>query len=721
MVSPIGYAAPGLPQNTGNLDRIDLPVTAIMVSGAMGPSPSFAVRFTTSATSGVRLFGGGPMRRPVRSSCTLMLLACACSSTVIGADGEPIDEAEKALLGALCDYVARCPDDAIPIDTRDRDACIQAVQFFATCQLDFSPDEYGIEQPSLIVRELAADRDALDSCQRWLEASECLDWERITDGPCSALWQSLGESLGEGDDDDSADEQQVQRLAAEGESCERDYRCTEGLFCIDFNGSPGYPSTEETDLCPVCVGPAERGEDCNAVYCRYDDDVQLACDPETKRCIDLPTSGPCIDRRCAPGFYCDAERDSCLPFGTLGQECKVSEIPCGEGLHCSIESGNCTGPEPDGAACRTRSDDYCVSGFCNSELYDGRNDLGRCGQGGLEGDTCSDNGGCRGDNCDRTLQICIDLRPDGQPCFHDYQCSRRYCDTLTQQCGRRANGQPCADDSDCQRRNCDLESGLCGLPDGQQCNRDEDCQGGTCARDGCVTRQPVNGSCSRDEECISDRCWNDTCVSRCTDDAACGPDAWCEDRTRNICLPLRDDGESCGDAENACRSGWCSTDGVCGKKPRIGDRCSGMLDCAPFGQCQNNVCVAKAGPGEPCQGYDGCIAPYVCLEGSCQKMSLQCRPAARGEQCTYFAVCEPSLFCSPFSGFTCEPRVAEGERCMLDWQCLRGLECDRGVCTPATLLKEDGQACEDSDECKSDNCDNGLCAPAGGMERCVMP
>lgn len=617
----------------------------------------------------------------------------------------------SSVLSSLCSYLDRCPNDFFAFQAANQAECIQALDFLLTCRIDMEPDAWGVDQWTVTQVPVTVDSSQFAACAAWLNASSCNAWEDVNDGPCGVLGGSFNE--------DDGDNQPQPQLPGEGESCENTYSCQEGLHCIDFNDSVGYPTREETDLCRVCVSPSGLGEDCSVVYCQWDETAETICDPVEFVCVTAPSAGPCVSSACATDYYCvadtEAGTDMCVRRGVQGQECAESALWCDEGLHCSRGLGTCELPEADGASCQQHAS--CVSGFCNRDLLDTSDIKGVCDSGGHEGFACATNNGCRGNNCESSLLVCIDRRADGDPCYKDYQCLTGHCDTARNVCGGQGGGAACQSDVDCSNGPCDTNTFLCGKPDGGSCSNDSDCQSGACPSGSCVTRAELGGSCNSDDQCFSDRCWGSICRVACYDTDECAAGEWCDWDAR-ACLPLAEDGTNCRDDES-CKNGWCSSSDQCGTKPDIGDACSNE-DCYPWGQCKGGICVAQPGPGEVCEGYDACLAPYACIDGTCTRMGLQCRAASLGERCTFFVACEDSLWCDPLQSFRCAQRAPTGGSCILDWACVQGNECDGGKCVPVPLLKADFEPCEYSQECVNDYCDDGICQPPGGVQ-CVMP
>lgn len=123
-----------------------------------------------------------------------------------------------------------------------------------------------------------------------------------------------------------------------------------------------------------------------------------------------------------------------------------------------------------------------------------------------------------------------------------------------------------------------------------------------------------------------------------------------------VCTPVPQAGEACPD-------GWCSDDTYC--------------DDAEPG---SSVCLTRAGVGE------ACTDPYVpCIHGSYCAASGRDLPV-------------------------CRPVPDLGEQC-LDGTCLAGLRCDETGDKPVCALGSDGEPCETSHDCLSNECLEGICVP----------
>lgn len=441
---------------------------------------------------------------------------------------------------------------------------------------------------------------------------------------------------------------------------------------------------------------AAEGESCESESCREG----LWCTPATLD--EVAGTVSCQLCQALPG-----DGASCAESGT-----------CADGLYCrwDMAGATCRPLVADGGAC-TGNNNECATGFCNPNTM-------ACDPGGNEGDPCGMTSDCRwGAFCAGT---CTPLRQ---------------------------NGGPCADDTQCVYTNCDEPTGTCGLPLGATCSSDWYCATGWCGPgatgDVCQARKADGSPCSEHVECQSEYCdySSGLCLDRCYGDEDCADGELCSWDTQR-CEPLRADGEYCQDEEE-CLSGWCNDSSQCAARPGVGDPCSGWGDCTPLGYCgPEGTCVAKHGPFEACEALDSCQEPYLCVEGHCRLMMLECRPATAGEMCTWLRVCDEASYCDLYDGFRCKARAGIGGSCSSTDQCVadaycyydpmfgtqqcrpRGAagavcasadECGPGLyCIGATYgtpgacgAGPEGQPCDDYDAPCPDGyfCDDGLCAP----------
>ena len=117
--------------------------------------------------------------------------------------------------------------------------------------------------------------------------------------------------------------------------------CDGALFCVPSDEAGGDP---------ICMAPASRGQACDRRYQCGGYFGLLACDETTHKCVDLPSSGPCLggdSDGCNPlTSYCDSttSQPTCKPWKPMGAACSLDELPSG----CGGFSGAFT-CEPDAA------------------------------------------------------------------------------------------------------------------------------------------------------------------------------------------------------------------------------------------------------------------------------------------------------------------------------------------------------------------------------------
>ncbi len=76
----------------------------------------------------------------IRKRFFFIILTAAIACSGCGDKGDATQTCEDCgpfgdLLGALCDYIDRCPDAVYPIAYRNRDECIAILNFALTCRL----------------------------------------------------------------------------------------------------------------------------------------------------------------------------------------------------------------------------------------------------------------------------------------------------------------------------------------------------------------------------------------------------------------------------------------------------------------------------------------------------------------------------------------------------------------------------------------------------------
>jgi hypothetical protein len=280
-------------------------------------------------------------------------------------------------------------------------------------------------------------------------------------------------------------------------------------------------------------------------------------------------------------------------------------------------------------------------------------------------------------------------RAAGEPCLLSRECPSAFaCEPVQGQCY-----------GTCQRK-----SGSCG---GVTCAYGtEYCDGGQC-----VPAKSVGQSCSAYREC-----------SR-PDDLTCyDPDG----DGQGTCEPAHAQpaGSPCGDGL-WCQAGLFCDRGTCRAPLGEGATCidSGACDPAQGLSCNNleNVCVLNGSRAlnQSCNQDVHCQSGLVCHWD--QRVCVDAR-SAQGESCNIIhRRCEIGLGCQDLdmsAGVgTCAAFRAQGESCQFWPQCQLGLTCDAGsgTCQPQFA---DGQSCSGDWDCRSLNCDGGVCAP---LRACAVP
>ncbi|HXJ23164.1 MAG TPA: hypothetical protein VMT03_23300 [Polyangia bacterium] len=343
---------------------------------------------------------------------------------------------------------------------------------------------------------------------------------------------------------------------------------------------------------------------------------------------------------------------------------------------------------------------------------------------------------------------------------------------------KQSNGQPCACPTDCA-------SGFCA--DGVCCNQacGGSCQ--TCVATGsegtCVPR--ANGepprtptgcavdpasSCGTDGMCdgagkcrdypLGTVCRAGTCdgasvsgVQVCDGMGACRPGP------TMICAPSSCDpaGATCYEfcaSSDECASGYaCDAKGSCGRR-RGGAACKVNDDCLS-GYCADGVCCnsacdgacvacnlpARAGicwpidtgvpdPHRVCkdQGIPSCGQTGLCDGlGGCALYAFgtACTtPSCTGNLLNTAGTCDGLGSCRPPGLLSCAPFQCQSGACTsfcdVDADCDTGIGCVNHTCGP----KQDGQLCKSADECKSNQCVDGVCcdsACTGACRSCALP
>lgn len=211
-------------------------------------------------------------------------------------------------------------------------------------------------------------------------------------------------------------------------------------------------------------------------------------------------------------------------------------------------------------------------------------------------------------------------------------------------------GDACAINDECISLACDVPS----CPDA--------CCQGTCTGDAPpAVNQPVGSPCSQplvSSECVAT--------------------AYC-DSTTHMCTALKSQGTACNSG-NECDIGLgcAGAPPTCKPLPKLGEPCPDGI-CRDEGQVCLTTCVKVGLAGDPCASDSACALRY-----RCDTTTNKCvEGPSQGDACMFSDDCWGNNFCDTPNGQS------------------------TGTCTP---WKADGEACTNSSECASDNCNAaGMC------------
>ncbi len=238
------------------------------------------------------------------------------------------------------------------------------------------------------------------------------------------------------------------------------------------------------------------------------------------------------------------------------------------------------------------------------------------------------------------------------------------CDDQVPECelpaGTLEDGAPCAGRGQCKSRNCKLDDSGCGVcaklvAPGGECTAAAECAFGKDEVSSCDYKQGASkGTCS---------VWKLAKAGQtCNAQSFCDPRSHCDVPDKNAksgtCLANLDLGKTCDDSR-ACRPGLVCLAERCSEKPKEGEKCNGLDDCADGlacdgtckpvvhvgvretcdtvrrcarGRCVQNVTTGPNGEATP-SGDATCVAPLP--DGSTCGQEL----ARQGQVCDIFAQC----------------------------------------------------------------------------------
>lgn len=260
---------------------------------------------------------------------------------------------------------------------------------------------------------------------------------------------------------------------------------------------------------------------------------------------------------------------------------------------------------------------------------------------------------------------------------------------------------------------------------GRSCEELDDPEPESCeeATTGSVER---GGDCTTDIECEGDSIcqFSDSCPGTCSGKLnageACSGDDQCEE------------GLDCSDDTHRCvapaQEGEDCDGGVAPPCAGIGLFCLGEDEDEDLpGTCRPIDEIFTAEPGDTCSFETGplCVDGSACALVDLDPVSFECTEiVAEGEECQFGLpnACEAGTYCAGLDlaaadvTGTCEPYADAGDECDPDalLMCGIGASCEADDSEARCVsLKENGVGCEADDECWSDNCVDGGCAPEG--------
>jgi hypothetical protein len=189
---------------------------------------------------------------------------------------------------------------------------------------------------------------------------------------------------------------------------------------------------------------------------------QGTCSGDAPPPVDQPIGSMCsqpfLSSECAANAFCDSTTHMCTALKAAGSTCNSSN-------ECDIELG-CAGSPATCKALPTLGQP-CPDGMCRDE---GQVCLTTCVKVGLAGDPCASDASCAlRYRCDTTTNKCVEGPGQGSACVQSGDCwGANFCDIPTGQntgtCAPfKADGQPCTDNTECAGDNCS-SAGMCETP-----------------------------------------------------------------------------------------------------------------------------------------------------------------------------------------------------------------------------------------------------------------
>ena len=478
---------------------------------------------------------------------------------------------------------------------------------------------------------------------------------------------------------------------SEGDPCDYQHFCEEGLFC---NEAKLTCETRVDEEGVYCDGAAEN--------CKLP--LQCLCHGGGQgcRCYDGTEGDFCHLGTCQAGLYCafqdDPAHDNACTAGNLGDPCSW-DIQCLGNMTCeeSADWPRCYQWLIIGEPCGVAAEAYslCEKGLsCNTAF-----EPPLCATPGLDTDPCVADTNCSSTyHCIEELGKCYDGSP-GDPCITGSDCSPGHnCIGWNQKCAGGAVGDFC-------------EPGTCN--EGAYCGPSLEAENEWVCLDG-VPGDPCGAvsQCNEGLDCVATDTYSlcfsildewEVCLldplevfALCDVGMTCNgaldpPKCKAPSVSGQVCLAAADcvDGLLCLEGLDLCTGGQenepCAEDSHC----LIGLACelesglclSGMegLPCDGPEDCQEGLLCSTA-DGLCHNGFEGdpCAEPGDCNEQLlCSSADGQCHDGLDGDPCLVLDDCQEQLLCVAFDGL-CH-YGGEEDPCD-EGSCLEGFVCVDNLC-----------------------------------------
>ena len=250
-------------------------------------------------------------------------------------------------------------------------------------------------------------------------------------------------------------------LAPGTTKCTTNSNCAQGKICINGYCSAGLLANDS---------PCTSNSQCQSGFC----DTKLfeatnnpdLCKPKKASGVGCEQNFECISN------ICDTTTYECKSAQTCS-----SDSNCPQGSYCDLAgTKTCMAKLANGGACK--SNNQCLSDFCDTKLFEATNNP----------------------------DLCSAKKPVGESCQESYECVSNICDKTKYECTTKADlkGAWLANE-DCLSNICDVWS----------------CPWGRCGTETCVPQNGAEGVyCTRDTQCVSQRCRGPTGSKTCFPRAA---------------------------------------------------------------------------------------------------------------------------------------------------------------------------------------------------------